>query len=100
MLKMVEQDGTLESADRARRIASLQGSLGRLERITPEFRETYLRAWAIDSQRWQRHLKEPFIHDIQQLSGRERRRHAVSTLRQPGAPRLTWRSGGQGSPCP
>jgi hypothetical protein len=90
VLEMVEQDGTLESADRARRIAALKGSLGRLERITPEFCEKYLRAWAIDRQRWQRHLKQPYIRYVQQLSGRERRRRALAALTQPGAPRLTW----------
>jgi hypothetical protein len=100
VLRMVEQDGTLESADRAHRIAALKGSLGRLELITPELCEGYLQAWAVDRQRWQRHLEQPFIRNVQHLSGRERCRHALSTLTQPGAPRLTWRSGGQGSPLP
>ena len=100
VLKMVEQDGTLESADRARRIAALKGSLGRLERITPEFCENYLRAWAIDRQRWQRHLKQPFIRNIQQISGPERRQRALAALSRPGSPRLTWQSGTQGHPLP
>jgi hypothetical protein len=97
VLKMVEQDGTLGSADRTRRIAALKGSLGRLELITPEFCERYLRAWAADRQRWQRHLKQPFIRNVQQISGPERRQRALAALSLPGAPRLTWQPGGQPS---
>ena len=100
VLKMVEQDGTLESADRARRIAALKGSLGRLERITPEFCEKYLRAWAVDRQRWQRHLKQPFIRYVQQISGPEQRQRALAALSRPGSPRLTWQLEAQGSPLP
>ena len=96
VLKMVEQDGALESADRARRIAALKGSLGRLALITPEFCENYLRAWTADRQRWQRHLKQPFIRNIQQISGPERRQRALAALPRPGAPRLTWQFGAQG----
>ena len=95
---MVEQDGTLESAERARRIAALKGSLGRLQLITPKLCEDYLRAWAADRQRWHRELQKPPIRSIQQLSGQERRRHAVAALSRSGVPRLTWESSGQGSP--
>ncbi len=98
VLRMVEQDGTLEPAERARRIAALKGSLGRLRLITPELCEKYLRAWAADRQRWHRELQKPPIRSIQQHSGRERRRHAVAALSRPGAPRLTWESSGRGSP--
>ena len=94
VLKMVEQDRILESADRTRRIAALKGSLGRLALITPEFCENYLRAWAADRQRWQRHLKQAYIPNIQQLSSLERRQRALAALSRPGAPRLTWQSGG------
>jgi hypothetical protein len=98
VLRMVEQDGTLESAERARRIAALKGALGRLQLITPKLCEDYLRAWAADRQRWHRDLQKSPIRSIQQLSGQERRRHAVAALSRPGVPRLTWESGGQGSP--
>jgi hypothetical protein len=86
VLRMVEQDTSLGSADRARRVAALKGSLGRLERITPEFCENYLQAWAADRQRWQRHLKQPFIRYVQQISGPEQRQRALATLSRPGAP--------------
>ena len=98
VLRMVEQDGTLESAERARRIAALKGSLGRLKLITPKLCEDYLRAWAADRQRWHRELQKPPIRSIQQLSGQERRRHAVAALSRPGVPRLTWEPSGRGSP--
>jgi hypothetical protein len=93
VLKMVEQDGTLESAERARRIAALKGSLGRLELITPELCDRYLRAWAVDRQRWHHDLQKSLIRGIQQLSGKEQRRRALLALSRPGAPRLTWQSG-------
>ena len=56
--------------------------------ITPEFCENYLRAWTADRQRWQRHLKQPFIRNIQQISGPERRQRALAALSRPGAPHL------------
>jgi len=98
VLRMVEQDGTLESAERARRMAALKGSLGRLRLITPKLCEDYLRAWAADRQHWHRALQKPPIRSIQQLSGQERLPHAVAALSRPGVPRLTWQSGAQGSP--
>jgi hypothetical protein len=99
--KMVEQDRALESADRARRIAALKGSLGRLEFITPELCENYLRAWVVDRQRWQRwqrDLQKSQIRSIQRLSGQTQRQRALAALSRPSAPRLTWRSDAQGSP--
>ena len=99
VLRMVEQDGTLESAERARRIAALKGSLGRLQLITPELCENYLRAWAADRQRWHRELqKSSLIRSIQQLSGQEQRRQAIAALSRPGVPRLTWQFSAQGRP--
>jgi hypothetical protein len=80
VLEMVEQDGTLESADRARRIAALKGSLGRLALITAEFCENYLQAWAADRQRWHHYLMQPHIAIIQQLSGPEQRQYARTML--------------------
>jgi len=98
VLRMVEQQGTLESAERARRIAALKGSLGRLQLITPKLCEDYLRAWAADRQRWHRDLQKSPIRGIQRFPGPERRYRAVAALSRPGAPRLTWESGAQGSP--
>jgi hypothetical protein len=90
VLRMVEQDGALESAERARRITALKGSLGRLQLITPQLCEDYLRAWSADRQRWHRHLQKSSIRSIHRLAGPERRRHAVAALSRPGVPRLTW----------
>ena len=42
VLEMVERDA-LESDEKARRIAALKGSLGRLALITPALCESYLR---------------------------------------------------------
>jgi len=98
VLRMVEQQGTLESAERARRIAALKGSLGRLQLITPTLCEDYLRAWAADRQRWHRDLQKPPIRGIQRFAGPERRHRALGALSRPGAPRLTWESRAQGSP--
>jgi hypothetical protein len=57
VLDMVQADDTLEPHDQARRIAALKGSLGRRTLITPVLCAGYLRAWADDLQRWQRHLE-------------------------------------------
>lgn len=98
VLRMVEQDGTLEAAEQARRIAALKGSLGRLQLITAELCENYLRAWAADRQRWHRDLQKSPIRSVQRLAGPGRRRHAVAALSRPGVPRLTWESSAEGSP--
>jgi hypothetical protein len=96
VLTMVEQDRTLESADRARRIAALKGSLGRLKLITPERCEDYLQAWAADRQRWHRYLKQSFIRNVRQISGPEQHRRVLIALSRPGAPRLEWQPGACG----
>lgn len=87
VLKMVEQ-AAIEPDDKARRIAALKGSLGRLELITPELCDNYLRAWVTDWWRWQRH--------IQQLPARQQRAQALAALSRRGSPRLTWRLGAKG----
>jgi hypothetical protein len=82
VLGMVEK-GAIGADDKARRIAALKGSLGRLALITPALCENYLRAWADDRQRWQRH--------IQRLPTRQYRADALAELSRRGFPRLTWR---------
>jgi hypothetical protein len=57
VLEMVQGDSTLDLDEKARRIAALKGSRGRLALITPKLCEGYLHAWAADRQRWQRHLE-------------------------------------------
>jgi hypothetical protein len=94
VLGMVEQaaikpDDKASRDDKARRIAALKGSLGRLALITPELCDNYLRAWVTDWQRWQRH--------IQRLPARQQRAQALAALSRRGSPRLTWQLGAQGN---
>jgi hypothetical protein len=100
VVRMVEQDGSIEPADKERRVAALKGSLGRLARIRPELCENYLRAWRIDRQSWYRYLQRSvFIRDVQQLPADERRQKALESLSRPGAPLLTWQFGTQRRPA-
>jgi len=73
VLRMVERDD-LEPGERARRIAALRGSLGRLARITPSFCHDFLQAWASDHQTWQGF--------VAQLPACQRRGQAVRQLRR------------------
>jgi len=78
---------TLEPHEKARRIAALRGSLGRLALITPGLCEEYLRAWTIDRERWKRH--------IELVPTRQPRASALAALSRRGSTRLTWQIGGQ-----
>jgi hypothetical protein len=98
VVRMVQQDTTLEPADQARRVAALRGSLGRLALITPTLCDSYLRAWLTDRQHWDGFLEEQTILDIQQLPEGERCRAALASLARPGSPGLTWQFGGRGKP--
>ncbi len=98
VVRMVQQDQSLEPADKARRVAALKGSLGRLALITPALCESYLRAWVADRQRWNDFLDEPVIRRIRQLQGGERCRGALKALTRPGSPDLNWQFGGNGQP--
>lgn len=44
-------------AERARMIAALRASLGRLARIEPEWCEQYLKSWMADRNAWERHIR-------------------------------------------
>jgi hypothetical protein len=57
VLDMVEGAPDLESAERERRAEALKIAMGQLARITPEFCVTYLKALAIDQERWHRHVQ-------------------------------------------
>jgi hypothetical protein len=81
VLKMVETDD-LKEDERARRIAALKGSLGRLALISPQLCEDYLRAWARDRHSWRQHL------DL--LPAHRERSQALDALPAPGSPGLTW----------
>ena len=72
----------LDSAQKARRIAALKGSLGRLALITPQLCVNYLRAWRSDRQEWQRYVEELPV-------GLDRER-ALTWLSSDGAPPLSW----------
>jgi hypothetical protein len=83
VLEMVQGDDTLDPHEKARRIAALKGSRGRLALITPELCEGYLQAWAADRPRWQRHLER--LPTSQQLPD------ALAMLSRRGCPPLRWR---------
>jgi hypothetical protein len=85
VLEMVQDDNTLDLDEKARRIAALKGSRGRLALITPELCEGYLQAWAADRQRWQRHLER--------LPTGLRLPDALAMLSRRGCPPLRWRLG-------
>lgn len=87
VLEMVQADDTLHLDEKARRIAALKGSRGRLALITPELCEGYLQAWSADRQRWQRHLER--LPTGQQLP------EALAMLSRRGCPPLRWRLGEQ-----
>ena len=87
VLDMVKENGALELHDRARRIAALKGSLGRLALITPVLCERYLRAWADDRQRWLDH--------VEQLPSGQELPRALASLSRRGCPPLKWRLGGK-----
>lgn len=87
VLDMVKANDALELHDRARRVAALKGSLGRLELITPALCERYLRAWADDRQRW--------LHHVEQLPSGQELPRALASLSRRGCPPLKWRLGGK-----
>jgi hypothetical protein len=98
VLGMVERDAEIEPPDKARRVAALKGSLGRLALIRPERCENYLRAWVADRQQWNDYLRRlPTSHD-QQLPADQRRLHALAALSRPGFPPLKWQLGAHGAP--
>ena len=96
VLGMVESDSSLDADDKACRVAALKGAKGRLALITPELCENYLRAWADDRQRWQRHLQRLPAWRNQQSPESVRRVAALKSLSNPGAPQLRWELGAQG----
>jgi hypothetical protein len=84
VLAMVEKS-TLEPHEKARRIAALRGSLGRLALVTPGLCEKYLQAWTIDRERWKRHITV--------VPTRQQRDSALAALSRRGCTRLTWQVG-------
>jgi hypothetical protein len=86
VLARVQADN-LKPDEKARRVAALKGSLGRLALITPELCENYLRAWVADRECWQRH--------IELLPTQQERASALAMLSRRGSPQLTWQLGGR-----
>jgi hypothetical protein len=80
---MVDADRALDSADRARRINALNGSLGRLSLITAQLCVNYMRAWQADQKTWRRH--------IDRLPTGLELVPALNMLTRPGTAPLTWR---------
>jgi len=80
VIEMVEMHD-FEPGDKRRMVEALKGSLGRLARITPEFCEAYLHAWAADRQSWQNH--------VERLPGGKSREQAVHWLTRGASPWLT-----------
>jgi hypothetical protein len=89
VLGMVADATDLKPDEKARRIAALKGSLGRLARITPQMCEDYLQAWRADRQAWQRHLK--------MLPAGLERASALAHLSADGASPLNWQPRRRGS---
>jgi hypothetical protein len=87
VLDMVASDGSLDTAERTRRLDALRGSLGRLARITPELCLQYVQAWKCDQETWQRHLE--------MLETGVARPEALRMLARPGAPPTSCRIGGR-----
>jgi hypothetical protein len=85
VLEMVQADNTLDPYERARRVAALKGSRGRLALITPELCVGYLQAWMADRQRWQQHLEK--------LPTGRQLHESLGMLSRKGYPPLRWRLG-------
>jgi hypothetical protein len=84
VLGMVKCTTAIEPSERARRAEALNAALGRLARITPELCIDYLKALAVDQDRWQRH-----IQGVRQQPKRGRELALDSLARTGGIP-LTW----------
>ena len=82
VIGMVESATDIESAERARRVETLNAALGRLARITPELCVDYHKALVVDQQRWQRHIqairlqpklrREPALESLARTGGEHR----------------------------
>jgi hypothetical protein len=53
---MVNKDVRLSADEKKHRVAALEASLSRLEQISPDLCEAYLRAWVSDREDWRRHV--------------------------------------------
>ena len=83
VLGMVEGSTDLESGERVRRTEALKAALGRLAKIRPELCVAYMKALAVDQERWQRHIEA--IRQQPKLT----RERALGSLANRGTP-LAW----------
>lgn len=81
---MVATDARIDAKTRTRMQEALAAALGRCQRIKPQLCVDYLRALAIDQERWQRHIQ--LIWRRPAFS----REEALSALTVSGSPSLTW----------
>ena len=84
VLDMIECAAAIEPAERERRAEALNAALGRLARITPELCVDYLKALAVDQERWQRHIQAI------RRQPKPRRELALESLARVGGTPLTW----------
>lgn len=80
-------DSPLDSHERTRRRVALQASLNRLDEISPELCQRYIRAWATDRLAWRDHLDQ-LPTSVDRLS-------ALRKLSRTGVPHLTSQIGGR-----
>ncbi|HEY3882764.1 MAG TPA: hypothetical protein VGM12_29610, partial [Trebonia sp.] len=92
VLGMVKAARDLPAGDQARMVASLKASLGRLEHITPDLCQDYLRAWAADRELWRSY--------IDHLATGRPRKAAVRALTHPGRVTPPCPAGPEWSPAP
>lgn len=85
VLRMVTADSLVDAAEKARRVAALRGSLGRLSLITPALCVNYLRAWQADLKAWRHHL-EALPTGLGLME-------ALMMITRPGMPPVHWRLG-------
>lgn len=86
VLAMVEGKAGDEPAERARMAEALRAASDRLAQITPKLCVDYLRALALDQDRWQRHIQR--IRRQPKMT----RELALESLARRGGTPLTWRT--------
>jgi hypothetical protein len=84
VLGMVECSASIDAKLRARMREALKAALGRCAHITPELCVEYMKALAIDQERWQRHIQQ--TRRQPKLS----REQALKSLTVSGTTPLTW----------
>ena len=84
---MLRSQTSIDSTVRARMEEALTAALGRCERIPPELCMAFMKALAIDQDRWQRHIQQIRRQPTPSLEG------ALMSLTISDSPPLTWYTG-------